>query len=258
MPHIAGRIGRKTIASFNHILDLFAFTHQLFALLLKHPTAGRALVRRITLEQVYFTAVEALPLIIPIALMIGTMIIIQFARLQGQYDLAKITLILIIRELGPVVTALLVILRSATAVTIETGYMTVLNEIDALEMCGLDPMLVVCLPRLIGITSAILSLFIVFDLVAILGGYALVWIVTYLPTGSLLVQIGKALTLADILVGIIKALCFGVTITVTCLNRGFGIRKLITGIPVATSKAAIECFFYCLVINVMISALFYI
>ena len=143
------------------------------------------MVRRNTLEQVYFTAVQALPMILPIATLIGAMIIVQFSKFSGQYDLGKITVLIIVRELGPILTAFLIILRSATAVTIEISYMNVFNEMDALEMSGLDPLWVICVPRLVGITSAILCLFIVFDIVAIVGGYAIVWIITYIQSWRL-------------------------------------------------------------------------
>ncbi|MBW2167418.1 MAG: ABC transporter permease [Deltaproteobacteria bacterium] len=241
MDYIAGYIGRKASSATNHISNLFAFTCRIFVLIFQKPEAGRALVRRISLEQVYF----------------GSMLIIQFTKVSGQYDLGKTMVMLIVRELGPVITALLVILRSATAVAIEISHMNIFHEIDAIEMAGIDPMRIVCLPRLIGITSAILCLFIVFDLVAIIGGYLIVWIFTYIPMGDFITQIGKAITATDIAVGIIKAIFFGIAITVTCLKHGFSVKRLITDIPVGTSKAAVECFFYCLVINVIISILFY-
>jgi len=168
MDYLAGYIGRKASSATNHISNLFAFTCRIFVLIFQKPEAGRALVRRISLEQVYFTCVQALPIIIPIALVFGSMLIIQFSKVSGQYDLGKTMVMLIVRELGPVITALLVILRSATAVAIEISYMNIFHEIDAIEMAGIDPMRIVCLPRLIGITSAILCLFIVFDLVAII------------------------------------------------------------------------------------------
>ena len=253
-----GSLGRTTIASANHLLNLLAFTRRILGLFIHHPMVGRSLVRRITLEQLYFTAVQALPIIIPIGLLLGSVLIIQFTKAADQLDLGKTTVIIIIRELGPVLTALIVILRSATAVTIETAYMTVLHEIQALEMAGIDPLWIVCWPRLIGITAAILSLFVVFDLIAIVGGNLVVWLVTDIPVANLLQQIAKAITGGDIVVGIVKAIFFGITITVTCLYYGMRTERLITGIPVATSKAAVQCFFYCLVINVMISALFYI
>lgn len=258
MENVTGYIGRKAIASIQHLIDLFAFTYRIFSMALSHPEAGRAIVGRVTVQQLYFTAVQALPVIIPIALLVGSMVIIQFARLSGQYDFGRISVLLIIRELGPIITALLVILRSATAVTIEISYMRVLHELDAIEMAGMDPIRVVCLPRLMGITCAMLCLFVVFDLVSILGGYAIVWMVTYIPMTNYLHQIAKAITLTDILVGSIKAVFFGCAITVTCLYRGFEMKRQITEVPVATSQSAIECFFYCLIINLIISVTFYL
>ena len=258
MDQIAGYIGRKTLRYANHILSLFAFAYRMFTLILKQPQEGRVLVRKVIIEQIYFTAVQALPIIIPIALITGGMLIIQFTRVSGQYDLGKIMVLLIVREFGPVITALMVIMRSAVSVAIEISYMNVFHEIDTIEMAGLDPLRIICLPRLIGITSAILSLFIVFDLVAIVGGYVMVWTITYIPMGNFLAQIGKAITATDIIVGIIKAVCFGITITVTCLYHGFMTKKQITNIPLATSAAAMECFFYCLVINIIISVAFYL
>ncbi|MBW1727601.1 MAG: ABC transporter permease [Deltaproteobacteria bacterium] len=212
-------------------------------LIFKRPESGRVLVRRITLEQIYFTGVESLPIIIPIALIIGCILIIQFSRVSGQYDLGK--------------TTVLFILRSATAVTIEMGYMNTLHEIEAIEMAGMDPMLIICLPRLVGIVLAVLCLFIVFDLVSILGGYALVWTFTYIPIDNFHTQIAKSISGTDIAVGIVKAICFGIIITVTSLTHGFKIKKQVTDIPVGTSRAALESVFYCLVSNIIISTIFY-
>jgi phospholipid/cholesterol/gamma-HCH transport system permease protein len=258
MNQMIGVAGRKTILSFNHITRLFALTHHILRLIFFRPQSGRAVVRRITIEQIYFTAVQALPIIIPVAIIFGSMIIIQFSKFSGQIDLGRITVLIILRELGPIITALLIILRSATAVTIEISYMNVFHEIDAIEMAGIDPFWTVCVPRLVGITTAILCLFIVFDIVAIIGGYAVVWIATYIYLGDYLLQIANAISAADIIVGIIKAVLFGITITVTCLYHGFNTRKHITQIPVATSRASVQCFLYCIIINVIISTLFYL
>lgn len=257
MERVIGYIGRKAIGAVSHLLDLFAFIYRICAQVYGHPKAGRVLVARIVVQQLYFTAVQALPVLIPIALLVGSMVIIQFAKLSGQYDFSRISVLLIVREIGPIITALLVILRSATAVTIEVSYMRVLGELDALEMAGLDPVRVVCIPRLVGITSAMVGLFVVFDLVSILGGYAIVWAFTDIPTGNFLYQIGKAITATDILVGLIKAVLFGVIITTTCLYRGFEVKHQMTEVPVATSRSAVECFLYCLVVNVFVSVIFY-
>jgi phospholipid/cholesterol/gamma-HCH transport system permease protein len=82
--------------------------------------------------------------------------------------------------------------------------------------------------------------------------------VTYIYLADYLLQIADAISAADIIVGIIKAVFFGITITVTCLYHGFNTKIHITQIPVATSRAAVQCFIYCIVIDLMISILFYL
>lgn len=251
-------IGRKTIEFLAHLLNICAFTYRLLELFVVRPVPGRALIKKAVIEQIYFTAVQALPIIIPLALMVGTMLIIQVTKLSGDFDLGKVTVVLIIRELGPIITALLVILRSATAVTIEISCMTVLNEVEALEMSGVDPMRIVSFSRFVGITTAVLCLFIVFDVVAIFGGYAIVWIATDVTTGSFLLLVGKAIIPTDLIVGLIKAITFGISITVISLYHGFRTEKVITMIPVSASKTAVESFFWIMVVNIIISAVFYL
>jgi phospholipid/cholesterol/gamma-HCH transport system permease protein len=258
MEQVLGKVGSKAIERFNHFLNLLAFTSRILGYLIGKQRTGKVLLHRIIVEQIYFTAVQALPIIIPIALIIGTMMIIQFTRVSSQYELGKIIVMLIIREFGPLITALVVILRSATAVTIEIGYMTIGHEIESIEMAGIDPVRFISSPRLIGITSAVLFLFVVFDLVAIIGGYAVVWMVTSIPMGNFFGQISKAVTGPDLVVGVVKGLCFGVAITSASLYRGFTVPKDITFIPVATSRAAVDCLIYCLIINIVISAFFYL
>ncbi|MBI5063547.1 MAG: hypothetical protein HZB87_08835, partial [Desulfatitalea sp.] len=89
MERVIGYIGRKAIDSITHLLDLFAFIYRIFAQIFGRPETGRVLVGRIIVQQLYFTAVQALPILIPIALLVGSMVIIQFARLSGQYDFGR-------------------------------------------------------------------------------------------------------------------------------------------------------------------------
>jgi phospholipid/cholesterol/gamma-HCH transport system permease protein len=257
MNSLTGYIGKKTLAYVDHLLNLAAFACNLWMILLTSPFKGRAVVRWGVVEQVYFTAVQALFLIIPLSLLTGSMMLIQFAKFSAQVDLGKLMIILVIREIGPVITAMLVVLRSATAVAIEIGYMNVLKEVDSLEMAGIDPLRLLAIPRFVGITSAIVCLFIVFDLVAIFGGYGIVRLTSDVPVNNYLSQMAEAITGADIVVGIVKALCFGVVISVITLYHGFDAQKRITSIPKLTSTAAIECFFYCIFINLFISGIFY-
>ncbi len=262
MTGFIGKIGSETIKSANHFLELFAFARRLLALLFQRHKEGRAMVYRTTVKQIYFTAIQALPIVVFISLIVGSIIIIQSAGHSGLIEesavLSDVIVILIIRELGPLFVAIIVILRSAIAITIEAGYMTILKEIDSIEMMGIDPVYVVCLPRLLGITTATLCLFLVFDTVAIFGGYAVAWTATSVPLDNFLSGIGKSITTTDIIVPIIKALFFGVIIAANCLYRGLNVKLDVTQIPSTCSKAAVECLLYCLFVNILISVLFYL
>ncbi len=233
-----------------------AFTIKIITQTVDAPKEGRRLVNLAIIEQIYFTYVQALWIIIPVSLIIGTSIIVQACLIQQ--DLGKIIIFLIIREVGPMVTALVVILRSATAVAVEIGYMKVRGEMEAIEMAGIDPLRLICFPRLVGITSAVVFLFIVFDFVAIMGGYVLVQIFTDLPVNTLMNSLTQAIGMTDIIVGLTKALLFGIIITMVSLYNGFIIEKKITSVAIGTSKASLECFLYILMVNITISSVFYL
>jgi phospholipid/cholesterol/gamma-HCH transport system permease protein len=257
MMHAVAYIGRQAIAVLGHLLKLAAFNYRVFAQFTQRCKDGRQLIWKTAVEQIYFTGVQILPILVPIGLITGSFIFVQFLILSGQYDLSKTSIFLLVRELGPLITALLVILRSATAITIEISCMNVFNEIKAIELQGIPAYRLICLPRVIGVTTAMLGLFFIFDVVAIIGGHAILWVITDMPVTTFLTQIGKAISPADICVGIVKAILFGVVITITCLYHGLQSSNTITTVPIATSKASMECFFYCVIINFSVSLSFY-
>lgn len=252
-----GYVGRATIDFMGMALVRAAFTLRVLTLLVKRPTDGRGQVKRAVVEQVYFTAVQALPLIVCLALLIGSALIIQFTKLSGEFELGKVAVILIIREIGPLVTALVVILRSATAVTAEISCMTVFNEIEALEMAGVDPMWILSFSRFTGITSAVVCLFVVFDLAALLGGQMVTWVTTSQVSDTFLFQVAKAISGTDLVVSLLKALLFGLIITVVSLFHGYTTVRMVSRIPVSVSRASVESFFVCMFVNAFVSIAFY-
>jgi len=252
----AGLTGRKFLAYSNYILSLSALLYRILKIFVTGNYKGKKLVWVGIIEQIYFTAVQALWIIIPIALMIGTAFFLQFSQLAAKYDFGKIAVVALMRETGPMVAAIVVILRSATAVTVEIGYMNVRNEMDAVRMAGADPVALICIPRLAGISAAVLCLFIVFNIVAVLGGYIGAWALSDISLVRFLAMIGKAVSVNDILAVVVKALSFGAIISVVCMYRGFAAKKTITLVPVMVSRASVECFFFCLFVNILISVMF--
>lgn len=213
-------------------------------------------------QQIYFTGLEALILIVAVGLLLGTLVIVQSAaqleRVGGEEVIGGLLVIVIIRELGPMITAVVVILRSGTAISIELGYMNVLKEIQTLRMQGINPFHLIAIPRLMGMIISLICLFVIFDVVAILGGAFDAWILKEIPLSDFLNNVAKAITGADIIVGLIKVVFFGTIISLISVFRGFSVREAITEVPPAASKSAVECFLLCLIFNVMVSGIFYI
>lgn len=258
MGRTCGYVGRGTLGFFGMALVRAAFAFRVLSLLVRRPADGRRQVKRAVVEQIYFTAVQALPLIIPLALLVGSALIIQFTKLSGEFELGKAAVILIVREIGPLITALVVILRSATAVTAEMSCMTVFNEIEAMEMAGVDPMWILSFSRFTGITSAVVCLFVVFDLAALFGGQVVTWVTTSQSGGIFLLEVARAVSGTDLVVSLLKALLFGLIITVVSLFHGYTTVRKVSRIPVSVSKAAVESFFVCMVVNAFVSIVFYL
>lgn len=253
-----GYVGRVTLDFVGMALVRAAFTLRILTLLVRRPADGRAQVKRAVVEQIYFTAVQALPLIIPLALLVGSAMIIQFTKVSGEFELGKAAVILVVREIGPLITALVVILRSATAVTAEMSCMTVFNEIEAMEMSGVDPMWVLSYSRFTGITSAVVCLFVVFDLAALFGGQVVAWATTSQSGDIFIFQVAKAISGTDLVVSLVKALLFGLIITVVSLFHGYTTVRKVSRIPVSVSRASVESFFACMLVNAFVSIVFYL
>jgi phospholipid/cholesterol/gamma-HCH transport system permease protein len=257
-----GFIGRWFLSKFHYPFLLSGLFLRILMTSIVHLGQGRRMIRKHVVQQIYFTGLEALVLIAVVGLLLGTLVIVQSAaqleRVGGDEVLGSLLVIVVIRELGPLVTAIVVILRSGTAVSIELGYMNVLKEIHTLRMQGINPLHLIAIPRLIGMVVSLICLFLIFDIVAILGGAIDAWVLMGIPLSNFLDNVAKAITGADIVVGLVKVVFFGFIISLISVYRGLSVRESITEVPPAASKSAVECFLICLIFNVMVSGIFYI
>lgn len=252
----------SVIRKLDYPFLLSAFFSRIVKTLIVRAGQGRSIITRVIVEQIYFTAVEVLLLLGIIGVIFGALVIIQslaqLSRVGISEALGQFLVVVIIRELGPIVAAVIVILHSGTAIATEVGYMTVLGDIRALTMRGIDPIHFVAVPRLIGITIAMISLLIYFDVVALLGGFIVCWLLTGIPFYSFIVGLAASIGGSDIIIGFIKAIFFAAIVVVICLYRGFQVGGEITRLPVAISRSAMECFLFLLVADLIISGIFYL
>ncbi len=229
--------------------------------------SGRFIVRRqasfkILVMQILFTFVEALGISALLALAIGAavdVIGIPFLRsISMESFIYPLLITIITRELGPLLAAFIIIARSATAIATEIASMVISHEVEAYISVGVDPIEHLAVPRFLGVTISMFLLNIYFSLFGLVGSFALAHFFMPMFNASLYFDnLLHALTLSDILISLIKSIVFGMIISIIALTSGFSVERASTEIPVAGLKAVSNAFAWCIVVDVVLSALYY-
>lgn len=204
--------------------------------------AGRDVALRVLVNQIRFTAVHAVGLIVFLASVLAFLVISQAVRELkglGVTDLiGTLMVVAIVRELGPLITALVVAGRSGTAIAAELATSKVLGEVRALEAMGIDPRQYLVLPRFLAGVVSVFVLLVLFDVVAVAAGYAAASISGM--TGARYVEIVlDSLGPRDVTLTIAKALTFGGIVGLLPSYFGLAVRGAPTEIPIAASRATV-------------------
>jgi phospholipid/cholesterol/gamma-HCH transport system permease protein len=171
------------------------------------------------------------------------LVISQATRELGRFGatdlIGTLIVVAIVRELGPLITALVVAGRSGTAIAAELATNQVLGEVRALEAMGIDPKQYLVLPRFAGSLISVFTLLVLFDLVAILAGYAAATFNGM--SGSRYFDIVlESLRFRDVWLTVFKALAFGLIVGVVPSYFGLAVRRAPTEIPIATSRSVVS------------------
>lgn len=243
------------------VSDYYWFTRQVFLSALQLRGKHLDTFVRVVINQVRFTGSQALPMLSLIALSIGGTTIIQattFLPKLGQDNfIGNLLKLVIIREVGPLITAIIVLARSGSAITAEMCTQKMHREIDAMEMMGINPHLIMVLPRLAGGVISVVLLIIYFDVIAILGGYLISMTVTSFPFSTFVDHLARSISMTDLLSTLMKSVLSGIVIPLTCTYYGFKPQSLFQ-IPIFVSKAVIRSLFIVFILNAFVSVLFYL
>ncbi|MBN2078009.1 MAG: ABC transporter permease [Spirochaetes bacterium] len=217
-------------------------------------------LRNIILNQARFTGIDALPFLIIVAMLVGGVVIVQGITNLPKFGIegyfSNLLVIIIARELGPLITALIVISLSGTAMSAQIATQKWSREILSLEMAGIDPCLYILVPRIAASTISIFSLIIFFDMAAFLGGYLISLTSVYTPLDTFFWNLAMAFSLKDLLATVIKSLIFGILIPLISYYYGMKPRSKFE-IPIYVSRAVSRTLFSVVVLNVAVSILFY-
>jgi phospholipid/cholesterol/gamma-HCH transport system permease protein len=177
------------------------------------------------LKQIRFIGTQSMFLIVLIGAFTGMVL-----SLQGYYTLNKVgsvaflgpmVALSIIKELGPVLAGLMVTARAGSAITAEIGIMRISNQIDAIEMMGLNPFRYLVVPVFFAGIIALPLLTQIFDLIGIFGGYLVGVKMLGMGSGTYLGEIPNYLDMKDVLEGLYKSISFGVIISWVSCYKGY-------------------------------------
>ncbi len=217
---------------------------------------GRKVVREAAVDQIRRAGVGLLPFIGLLSLVAGFAILGQSVALLRQFGaedvLGTVMVVVVFRELAPVATALVVLLRVGTATVVELATMRATGEVEALEALSIDPVHYLVVPRVIGLAVSVFCLTVYFVIGALAGGY-LFCFVEQLPLSleDYLNQLARALTWQDFLLLMLKTAGFGSAIAILTCYQGLSNPLRLEEVPAAATQAVTHCLLFCVALDVL-------
>lgn len=253
------RLGASVLAAGRYPLYLVGFLYLAAKMVWVGRHQGRRQVVREVLLQVYFTGVQGILPVTTLALVVGALAIAEgvgaLGALAGPEELGRLVTVVVLRELAPLLTGVIVIVRSVTAIAAELGTMRVQREWEALEAMGVSPILHLVAPRLFGGLLALVGLNIVFDVTALFGGAVVASVLTTVAAGPFLNAVVTAVAPADLLALAAKVALGALGVFVIACYHGMDVGDSPTEVPVAVSRAALRAVVFLVTLNALVSAL---
>ena len=249
-------LGRRFLNFFHALYSIGAFALITLGVIFTKFAVARRVLRPLIARQLFRSGVSMLPMVMFLALALGLLVIGQtvslLSRVGAHEYLGVIMVTVIVRELGPLLTAFLVLLRTGTATVVELGTARAQGEVEALEALGIDPIHYLVVPRVIGIAGGVFSLTIYLIIGALVSGYLWSFLqdVPLMP-GDYFQQIAASLSGLDFVILAMKALLFGAAISVVTCYHGLAQPLRSEQIARATVRAVAQAVVACIFVDAL-------
>lgn len=254
--------GRRALNSVETVKGLIAFALISAGALISHRRRARALIRSLVVEQVAQNGLRLLPLGLAVAAAIGLVvvgqIVVLLTKLGATQLIGPLLVSLVIRELAPLVTALLVLGRSGTHTVVQLGTSRALGEVEALETLAIDPIHYLVVPRVIGLATAVFALT-VYIIMGTLGfGFVFAFLTdTPLTLDTFAGEIFRSLTWFDFTLLAIKTAGFGTIIAVATCYAGLARPLTLTDVAPASTQGVVIGVAGCLLLDAVLVPLWW-
>ncbi len=205
--------------------------------------------------------VDSLTIISLVALFIGVILALQTAvqmqRLGSEMYIASIVALSVLRELGPVITALVVAGRVGASITAEIATMKVTEQIDALQTLAVNPVQYLVVPRFLALIFMLPVLTLYADIIGIFGGYIICVNKLNIASSMYLNITFDSVLLKDLFTGLIKSVFFGMIIALVACYEGFNVEGGAEGVGKVTRNSVVTAFLMIIAADCLFTALFY-
>ena len=221
----------------------------------------RRYTKTLIINQIIFSGVDAIFVCSLISMMVGGVVMVQLLAFSPGFQtdaiLMKIMVGLVAKEIAPIFSALILVGRSGSAITVELGEMKIRRQDEALEVMGINMTQYFHIPRIVGlgVSGAILNGY--FVMMTLFSWLLISNFQKNVRVADMVNLLAGSLSMADFGVGALKGVMLGITIAVVCLYHGGEVERSATEIPQRTSRAIVDSFLYCFVINAAISFAWY-
>lgn len=252
----AHRLGRGLLLFLLTVQGVGAFALITLGVMLNTFRVSRQAIKPLVRQQIARAGVQQLPMFLFISIVLGLLVIGQSVALQSRIGavnfLGNIMVVVIVRELGPLLAALLVLARVGTANVVELGTARAMGEVESLEALGIDPVRYLVVPRVIGMALGIFSLTVYLIIGSLVSGYVWAFIqdVPLLP-GDYFSQLAAALNYMDFVLLALKTCGFGFIIAIVTCYHGLAQPIRVEEVSRATVRAVAQGTVACIVLDAL-------
>ena len=253
-------IGHNVVTAGHGLLAGLAFIGRTSLTLLAglaHPTRLRPVS---IARHVYDTGITAMPITALIAFLISVIIAYMSAQqlrgLGAEIYVVDLVTIGVLRELGVLLTSIIVAGRSGSSFAAELGSMRLNEEVDALTATGVDPIEVLVVPRVLGLVIALPLLTVIADLIGLAGGALLCRYLLDMPLNQYLARVNEAIAPSTFWVGLFKAPVFALLIAMAGCYRGLQVRGSARELGRLVTVAVVQAIFFVILADALFAVLF--
>jgi phospholipid/cholesterol/gamma-HCH transport system permease protein len=256
-----GALGRWTVNQGSQLHDWLEFLGRIWLVLASAFREPRRLRAKSVVRHVYETGIQAIPIVALIAFLISVIIAYigaqELKQFGGEVYVVDLVTISVLRELGVLLTAIIVAGRSGSAFAAEIGVMRLNEEIDALRAIGLNVVEVLVLPRVLGLVIALPLLTIIADAMGLAGGAVLSWLLLDIPFNQFVVRMQETIATTTFWAGLLKAPVFAFVIAMVGTFRGIQVRDSSRELGRLTTVAVVESIFLVLFVDAIFAILYW-